>query len=144
MSPTIVFHSEGENNINADGIPNGLGRLYMALGASGGPRIISATLQVLLNHAINGMPLYEAIASSRVHDQLLYQGLPLTVYDFDRLIQGGTIELSTQTKKALTNRGHKLYPLDYMGTVQAVVLNLEDNSLTASSDVRKGGQPCGY
>ena len=144
MSPTLIFHSEGENNLDAKGKYNGLGKLHLAVGASGGPRIITATVQVFLNFCVVGMTLPSAIANARVHDQLLYRSKPGTLYDHDNLIPEGIIDTPMRTKEALLSRGHSLYPHDYMGTVQAVAVDLENNILTASSDIRKGGQPYGY
>ncbi|KAK4530213.1 hypothetical protein CCYA_CCYA03G1070 [Cyanidiococcus yangmingshanensis] len=56
MSPTIVVRN---------------GRVVLVLGGSGGPRIISSTLQVLLNVLDFGDDLAEAISLPRVHHQLL-------------------------------------------------------------------------
>jgi gamma-glutamyltranspeptidase len=44
----------------------------------------------------------------------------------------------------LTNRGHRLLDVEFLGTVQAVAIDLETNALTAVCDVRKGGSPAGY
>jgi len=93
---------------------------------------------------MTGQSLQESIASPRVHNQLLFHGTPCTNYDFDPLIQGGLIELPIETKESLVDRGHLLDPLDYMGTVQAVTIDLDDNTLSAASDVRKGGLSSGY
>ncbi len=54
MSPTIVLK---------DGQP------IMAVGAPGGTRIISCVTEAILNHLEMGMPLYESVASFRVHHQ---------------------------------------------------------------------------
>jgi gamma-glutamyltranspeptidase len=56
MSPTIVVRN---------------GRVVLVVGGSGGPRIISSTLQVLLNILDFGDDLAEAISLPRVHHQLL-------------------------------------------------------------------------
>ena len=50
-----------------------------------------------------------------------------------------------RTKDALLSRGHdSLLDIDYAGTVQAVAVDLESNTLSAVSDIRKGGKPAGY
>lgn len=54
MSPTIVLQN---------------GRPWLALGARGGPRILSAVLQVVLNRCYKGMDLAGAIAAPRIHHQ---------------------------------------------------------------------------
>jgi gamma-glutamyltranspeptidase/glutathione hydrolase len=56
MSPCIV----------SDG-----GAPWLALGGRGGPRILSALLQVLLYRCVDEMPLAEAIAAPRLHHQWL-------------------------------------------------------------------------
>ena len=58
MSPTIVFDN--------------LGKVKMVIGASGGPKIITATLQTILNHLFAGLDLFTANSRPRIHDQLLY------------------------------------------------------------------------
>lgn len=57
MSPTIV-----ENAVT--------GEFYMATGAAGGSRIITATMQNLWHVLDQGMTTYEALAQPRFHDQL--------------------------------------------------------------------------
>jgi gamma-glutamyltranspeptidase len=56
MSPTIVLHND---------VP------YLVIGGSGGPRIISSTLQTLLNVIDWGDSLGDAISAPRLHHQLI-------------------------------------------------------------------------
>jgi len=135
MSPTLIFREDPELQES---------KIFMALGASGGPKIISAVLNVIINHAWLGMPLFDAIIHPRVHDQLLYHGYPTTTIEATPLNENVWIKLSERTKAALEKRGHKLLPVDYMGTVQAVAVDLETDTLTAVSDIRKYGAPAGY
>lgn len=142
MAPTMLFYSGS----NFESKTN-LGRLFMVLGSSGGPKIITSIIQVILNHAILGIPLYEAVTHPRVHDQLLYHMAAGTGYDLSKLkLQPGkpTIEVRKSTLDALTKRGHNMFSLDYLGTTQAVGVDLETDKLTAVSDVRKNGQSSGY
>lgn len=62
MSPSFVFDKNG--------------RIRLIGGASGGPRIITATAQVILNYIGKGWDLLKCVKSPRVHSQLL----PDTVY----------------------------------------------------------------
>jgi gamma-glutamyltranspeptidase len=55
MTPTIVVKEDG----SVDAV----------VGASGGPRIITGTTQVLLNTYVLGLPAGEAVARPRVHHQ---------------------------------------------------------------------------
>ena len=43
----------------------------MVGGASGGPHIITATLQVILNFMVRGMDLLSAVCEPRLHSQLV-------------------------------------------------------------------------
>ncbi|KKA26468.1 hypothetical protein TD95_003735 [Thielaviopsis punctulata] len=46
------------------------GRLVLVVGAAGGSRIISATIQNVINSIDRGMSCYEALLQPRLHDQL--------------------------------------------------------------------------
>ncbi|MBC7842490.1 MAG: gamma-glutamyltransferase [Gemmatimonadaceae bacterium] len=63
MSPTVVLDAQG--------------RVQMVAGAAGGPRIISATSQVILNVIEFGMPLADAMRAPRMHNQALPDELRL-------------------------------------------------------------------
>ena len=74
MSPTIVLDTAGQ--------------VLLVVGGRGGPRIISSTLQVIVNVIDHGMTLTDALAAPRVHhqawpDTLRYEqnGLTLPVVD---------------------------------------------------------------
>ena len=57
MTPTIVLDRSG--------------RLSLVLGSPGGPRIISAVMQVLSNVVDHGMTLSQAVSAPRIHHQAL-------------------------------------------------------------------------
>ena len=166
MSPTMIFrksHSKPEGSF---------GKILLVLGASGGPKIISAVVQVFLNHIILGMPLYQAIVRPRVHDQLIYHESAVATVEKSKLETGQAVIVPNRTRAALRARDHRLLEIDYMGTVrrlrindrflclaranvdcfpvviffqvQAVSCDLETHTLAASCDVRKGGSPAGY
>eukprot|EP00980_Cylindrotheca_fusiformis_P004801 scaffold1028_cov135-Cylindrotheca_fusiformis.AAC.11 len=139
MSPTMVFRK-----INSEPDDN-LGKLALVVGGSGGPKIITSTLQVFINYCLLGMPLFEAVVRPRVHEQLLYHDVAVTTTEKSKLEQGPLIEVPQRTKTALLNRGHsQLLEIDYAGTVQAIGIDMETSLLSAVSDVRKGGTPSGY
>ncbi len=82
MSPTIVLDSAGA--------------VVLVLGGRGGPRIISSTLQVIVNVIDHGMRLADALAAPRIHhqawpDTLRYEqdGLPAAVVDSLRAMGHG-------------------------------------------------------
>jgi gamma-glutamyltranspeptidase len=127
-----------------DGDVDKWGKLVLVLGGSGGPKIITAVLQVLINYCMLGMTLYDAVARPRVHEQLVYHDAAVTTVEKDLLEQGPLIEVPERTKKALLMRGRdSLLDIDYAGTVQAVGIDFETNTMSAVSDVRKGGMPAG-
>jgi gamma-glutamyltranspeptidase / glutathione hydrolase len=123
---------------------NGWGDLVLTLGGSGGPKIITAVLQVMLNVCFLGMPLFDSMARPRVHDQLVYHDAVVSGTEKDVLEQGPTLQVSQRTKDALIQRGHSLLDIDYTGCVQAIAVDLDTQTLTAVSDIRKGGSPAGY
>jgi gamma-glutamyltranspeptidase/glutathione hydrolase len=115
MSPTIVLRD---------------GRPVLTLGGSGGPRIITAVLQVLINVTEFGMPLDEAMAAVRLH----HQWRPDEVY-FDR-------EPPAELTAILEKAGLKMSDKRRGAAVQAIQW-LPDGTLVGGSDPRKGGRPVG-
>ena len=143
MSPTLVFRPR-ENVPVQNKRDLASQQLVMAFGASGGPKIPTATLQAFVNFFIVGLPLYESIVRPRLHDQLLYKGFSTTLYDNDHLLAGPTIQTPLQTREALQRRGHQPAPVTNTGCVQAVAIDLETGLISAVSDPRKGGRPAGH
>lgn len=115
MSPTIVEH---------DGVP------VLALGASGGPRIISAVVQVLLNILWNEDEPIDSLRRARVH----HQWLPDRAYVEEAYRDD---ELETH----LTEIGYEVKPRSNIGVVQ--VIQVENGLMKPASDPRKGGKPSG-
>jgi gamma-glutamyltranspeptidase len=136
MSPTMVFRRSAEAGT--------LGQLILVLGASGGPKIISAVVQIFANMVLLGMSLWDSIIHARFHDQLIYHGAAVVTVEDTVLDQAPSINVTQRTRNALISRGHALLDVDYEGTVQAIAIDLETNELTAACDVRKGGSPAGY
>ena len=105
------------------------GRADFVVGASGGPRIITATAQVVLDLARFGISPRKAVDAPRIH----HQWMP------DRL----DIEKSQAPGAALTEMGHKVRVTDDHAVVQAASLT-SDGRLRGASDARKGGRAAGY
>ncbi|KAL7499582.1 hypothetical protein ACHAWT_007195 [Skeletonema menzelii] len=132
MSPTMVFRDTGDTN--------GLGQLVLSLGGSGGPKIITGIAQVIINHVLLGVPLYESVMAPRIHNQLVYHGAAASVVE-----EGQQTKLSERTYSALEARGQQLIPTGLgLGSIQAVAVDLETNTLSAVSDIRKFGVPDAY
>jgi gamma-glutamyltranspeptidase / glutathione hydrolase len=108
MSPTIVLRGN---------------RPEVVIGAAGGPRIITATLQSILNILDFGMPVAPAVSSPRVH----HQWLP------DRLnVEPG---ITPEAKAALQQRGHIVREQTSLGVVQAITW--EGGRMDGAVDPRK-------
>ena len=108
MAPTILLKGE---------------RPFLIAGASGGPRIISATLQTILNVLDFRIPLDKAVELPRIH----HQWIPNILY-FEK-------ELSPSTRKSLKRRGHKLRERRSVGVVQAI--SVKGGKISGKADPRK-------
>lgn len=117
MSPTIVLK---------DGKP------ILALGAAGGPTIITQTVQHLVGILDLGLRLDEALAEPRLHHQWkpdeirLERGLPVAV------------------KESLQARGHKLNEQTSVGASNVVGVGPNGTTLVGASEPRSGGVALGY
>ncbi len=116
MSPTLVFR---------DGSP------VLALGAAGGPRIITATLQTILNVLVFGRDVQQALDAPRVHHQ--WQPPVLKVED----------DLPRDVIRGLEARGHRIELVPVVGgRVEAVAIG--PGWREAASDPRGEGCPAGH
>ncbi|HXV78757.1 MAG TPA: gamma-glutamyltransferase [Candidatus Binatia bacterium] len=109
MAPTVILQGD---------------RPELIVGAAGGPRIISAVLQTVLNVLDFQMPLKEAVEAARIH----HQWMP------DELIVED--KLPPETKKSLERRGHSVRERATLGVVQAVLA--KGSRITGAADSRKG------
>lgn len=119
MSPTLV----GKD-----------GRIVMALGAAGGPRIISSVIQTIYRVLVTGLDLDRAVQFPRVHHQYLPNKLYMDEFKF-----------SPEVVDALRRRGHDTVEQKpgYLGRVKAVRLN-DKNYLEAAYDNRSEGAAGGF
>ncbi len=116
MSPTIVFKA---------------GKPFLATGSPGGSRIISTTLQVIVNVVDHGMNIAAAQASPRIHHQWLPDELRVEV------------GLSPDTLALLAAKGHVIAVGDAMGSAQSI-MRTEDGLFGASDPRRPGALTLGY
>ncbi len=113
MSPTIAWNDEGD---------------LIVLGAPGGSRIPTGTLQVLLHLIVDGEDLQAAVDAPRIH----HQWLP------DRLFaEEGA--LSPETIAVIRSRGLETSSTRAVGLVQAVRREA-DGSMEAATDPRGSGE----
>ena len=117
MSPSLVFDSAG--------------KLRLIVGSPGGPRIITATLQTILNVIDHRMNLTDAVHASRIHHQWLPDQLEVETGAF-----------SSDVLHELKKMGHHVVSHGSMGDVEAIAVT--DQGLTGVSDTRSDGRPMGY
>ena len=115
MTPTIVLRD---------------GRLFLALGAPGGSRIINGVLQVLLNVVDFRMNIQDAVDRPRFH----HQWKPDTL-SMEEGFSPDTVEL-------LRRRGHQVAPIGGVAVVEAILA--ADGWLEGGTDRRGHGKAAGY
>ena len=115
MTPTIVVED---------------GRAVLACGGSGGPRIITATLQVVLNSRVFKMSAQQSVDADRFHHQWFPDNLLLEP------------DLGQTVKPILQRWGHQCGTATSLAAAQSTIWT--DKGIQAGSDVRKHGKPAGY
>ncbi len=108
MAPTIILQGE---------------RPEIIVGGAGGPRIISATLQTILNLIDFQMPVREAVGSPRIH----HQWMP------DNLI--AEADIPAEAKRSMERRGHNVRERGVAGVVQAIAV--KQGKPSGAADPRK-------
>jgi gamma-glutamyltranspeptidase/glutathione hydrolase len=130
MTPTIVLRTDGT--------------FWFAVGSPGGPRIINAVLQSIVNIIDHDMNIQQAIDAPRIHHQWLPDELIYEPYG-----------LSTDTLRSLESLGHKLKLTTqkeekigsqrrFMGDVQCIMIEAKTGLRLGASDSRNEGVPVGY
>ena len=108
MSPTIVLKDD---------------KNFLVTGSPGGSRIITTTLQVLMNVIDHGMNIQAAVSAPRIH----HQWLP----DEIRVEQG----ISADTVKLLETKGHKVVQKSAMGAIQSIMVG--EDAFYGAADPRR-------
>jgi gamma-glutamyltranspeptidase/glutathione hydrolase len=108
MSPTIVKH-QGKN--------------FLVTGSPGGSRIITTTLQVIMNVIDHGLNIQSAVAAPRIHHQWLPDEL--------RIEEG----ISVDTLKILKEKGHTISQRPAMGAIQSIMI--KDGMMYGGADPRR-------
>jgi gamma-glutamyltranspeptidase/glutathione hydrolase len=112
MSPTIVAKD---------------GRAFLVTGSPGGARIITTTLQILMNVIDHGMNVAEATAAPRIH----HQWAP----DVLRVEEG----IGADTVALLRARGHDVREMATMGSTQSILIDLATGFRLGAADPRSPG-----
>jgi gamma-glutamyltranspeptidase/glutathione hydrolase len=117
MSPTIVLDKQGD--------------VLLVVGAAGGPTIITATTQVILNVIEFGMPLTDAMRAPRMHHQALPDAIRHESMGFD-----------DRTLRRLRRMGHTLTAQGGIANVNAVMRS--GNVWHGVHEPRGSGGAAGY
>jgi gamma-glutamyltranspeptidase/glutathione hydrolase len=115
MSPTIVLDPAGE--------------VLLVVGAAGGPRIITATSQVILNVIEHRMTLADAMTAPRLHHQALPDSLRFETAGF-----------FASARDSLSAMGHALGAIGALANVNAV---MRVNGGWEGMSEPRGGAPSG-
>jgi gamma-glutamyltranspeptidase/glutathione hydrolase len=117
MTPTLVLK---------DGKP------LIALGAAGGPKIISQMVLELVWQLDFGMSPAEALAQPRIHHQWFPNELMV-----EKSLPG-------KLQAGLARRGHKLKQMPSMGVSQIVARSPDGQGFVGAADPRAGGSAAGW
>jgi gamma-glutamyltranspeptidase / glutathione hydrolase len=120
------------------------GTLWFAIGSPGGPRIINAVFQIIVNVIDYRMNIQQAIDAPRIHQQWLPDEVVYEPYG-----------LSDDTRRVLEAMGHKFKlttekeskvgsQLRFMGDAQGVMIEEGTGVRLGASDSRNWGEPAGY
>jgi gamma-glutamyltranspeptidase / glutathione hydrolase len=118
MAPTLLLDADGE--------------VRAVAGARGGPRIITATWQVLSNVVDFGMNALEAVDAPRLHQQWQPDELALE--------QGG---FTPDQIAELERRGHRLRFVPDLASSPVILRDGATRQWTAAADPRRGGEAAG-
>ena len=119
MTPTIVLRKDGSP--------------WFALGARGGPRIITAVLESVINVIDQDMDIQQAIDAPRIHHQWLPDEIVVEPYG-----------MSPDTRQALEKLGHKFAARQsYIASATGIMIDDKGVRLGAV-DARADGAAIGY
>ncbi len=119
MTPTIVLRKDGSP--------------WFALGARGGPRIISAVLQIVVNVIDHDMNIQQAVDAPRIHQQWFPDEIVFEPFG-----------LSSDTRRALETLGQKFADKPaYIASATAIMID-EKGVRLGAVDSRADGEAIGY
>lgn len=117
MTPTIVLKD---------------GKLYLVLGAEGGPTIITNVANMLMSVVDFGVDIQEAVNAPRFH----HQWMPDELHLEDRI--------SPDTVRLLKSKGHKIAIERFWGDSECIAIDLKTGERLGASDGRHNGKAVGY
>ena len=117
MTPTIVLKD---------------GKLFLVLGAEGGPTIITTVANILMGVVDFGLDIQEAVNAPRFHHQWLPDELRLE----DRI--------SPDTVRLLQTKGHKNRVEHFWADAECIEIDPKTNQRLGASDGRNNGKAVGF
>ena len=118
MTPTIITRND---------------KACMTVGSMGGPMIITAVLQIILNVINFNMDIQEAVDAPRIHHQWLPDVINYETYTFSR-----------DVAMRLNEFGHSLHEYGgYKSEAHAILID-ENGLMTGAADPRFEGKAAGY
>ncbi|HET9389895.1 MAG TPA: gamma-glutamyltransferase [Steroidobacteraceae bacterium] len=119
MTPTIVLKD---------------GRLWLVLGAEGGPTIITSVANIILGVEDYGLDIQQAVNSPRIHQQWMPEGVQLEPGRFP-----------PQTVSQLQSMGYSLAPSDITGDAECIEVDPSSHERLGATDARnEEGRAVGY
>ncbi len=118
MTPTIVLQD---------------GRVRMVTGAPGGSKIITTTLQTILNVVDHKMDVLQAVSAPRVHHQW-----------FPRRLYYEEFRMNVDTVRVLESMGHTVTARSPMCNAQVITVDPETGMRQGASDPRGMGLAAGF
>jgi gamma-glutamyltranspeptidase/glutathione hydrolase len=111
------------------------GKPWLAIGAAGGPRIISTVLEIVLGVVDFHASIQEAIDAARVH----HQWLPDEIY-------WETNGVNSDTRAVLEKMGHKFRekPLEHISDANGVMIDPKNGWREGGADARRSGAAAGW
>jgi gamma-glutamyltranspeptidase/glutathione hydrolase len=117
MTPTIVLKD---------------GKLYLVLGAEGGPTIITTVANILMGIVDFGLDIQDSVNAPRFHHQWLPDELRLE----DRI--------SPDTVRLLKNKGHKILMEHLWADAECIAIDPKTGERLGAPDGRNNGKAVGY
>jgi gamma-glutamyltranspeptidase/glutathione hydrolase len=117
MTPTIVLKE---------------GKLYLVLGAEGGPTIITTVANILMGVVDFGLDIQGSVNAPRFHHQWLPDELRLE----DRI--------SPDTVRLLKNKGHKIQMDHFWADAECIAIDPKTNERLGAPDGRNNGKAVGF
>ena len=109
------------------------GKVYLVLGSPGGPAIINAVFQIILNVIDHGFDIQKAVDAPRVHHQWLPDQIRVE-----------TEALEGDVRRSLQSRGHKIESVERIGDAHSILIDPQRGIRFGAPDRRSDGKACGY